>query len=334
MKLKFSHILLFFGAFFLICTKSTAQDPQYTQFYANKLLLNPAFTGSGIGYRVAMNYRGQWVGIPGYYKQFAVAADMPLYVGKTVQGVGIYVENDVAGEGNLSRLNARFSYAYEFQLTDERDGGHTLRFGLNGGLQQASVDFFKLRFPDQIDPKNGFVNPTIDPITAQPSQIRGDAGAGLLYYNNYAFAGLTVDHIPTPKQYFLNANAPGVKLPRKFVFSGGMRIPLGDFRDPDALSITPVFLVKYQQPFFQVDIGSYINFDPMVFGLWYRHQDAVSALIGFRKDWFSVGYSYDYTVSTLTNGISNGSHEVSIVMEWPKDPKRKFKHRSLPCPKF
>ena len=340
MKKRFARALFLFGTLFALWNGVNAQDPQYSQFYANKLLLNPAFTGSGGGYRVGLNYRGQWVNIPGYYKQTAVAFDMPLYVGSTVQGVGISIENDVAGEGNLGRLNARLNYAYEIQLSDEQDGGHTLRIGLNGGIQQASIQMFKLRFPDQIDPQDGFVYPTSDPLYAKGenlSSLRADAGAGLLYYNNYAFLSASVDHIPEPIQKFSSgAIPPGInaKLPRKYTVSGGMRIPLGDFRDPDALSVTPAFLVKMQRQFFQVDVGTYVNLDPMVFGFWYRHQDAVVGLIGFKKDWFSIGYSYDYTISSLTTGVSGGSHEVSMTLLFAKDPIHKFKHRSLPCPKF
>ncbi|HQK98508.1 MAG TPA: type IX secretion system membrane protein PorP/SprF, partial [Bacteroidia bacterium] len=37
-----------------------AQDPQFTQFYANPLYLNPAFAGSGRCPRVGINYRNQW----------------------------------------------------------------------------------------------------------------------------------------------------------------------------------------------------------------------------------------------------------------------------------
>ena len=37
-----------------------AQDPQFTQFYANPLYLNPAFAGSSRCPRVNINYRNQW----------------------------------------------------------------------------------------------------------------------------------------------------------------------------------------------------------------------------------------------------------------------------------
>lgn len=335
MKQRLARVLFTLGTICLIHSGVQAQDPQYSQFYANQVMLNPAFTGSGIGYRFALNYRAQWVGIPGYYKQTAFAFDMPLYIGNTTQGVGVCINNDVAGEGNLARTNILLNYAYEIPLTDVRDGGHTLRLGLSGGIQQASIDFYKLRFPDQIDPQDGFVYQSQDPILgANRSKLREDVNAGLVYYNNYAFVSLSAEHLTQPRQVFTNFSGPESKLPMKYTLSGGMRIPLGDFRNPEKLSITPVFLAKMQGPFFQFDVGTYVNIEPMVFGFWYRHQDAVVALIGLQKGPFRLGYSYDYTVSSLTNSISQGSHEISLGLEFAKDPRKVKKWRSYPCPKF
>lgn len=335
MKQRLARVIFTLGTFCLVHSSVEAQDPQYSQFYANQVMLNPAFTGSGIGYRFALNYRAQWVGVPGYYKQSAFAFDMPMYIGRTTQGIGVSINRDVAGEGNLARTNFLLNYAFEIPLTDERDGGHTIRLGLSGGMQQASIDFYKLRFPDQIDPQDGFVRPSQDPIlNTNASTFREDVNTGILYYNNYAFVSISAEHLTQPKQVFTDFAGPEAKLPMKYTVSGGMRIPLGDFRDPDKLSITPVFLAKMQGPFFQFDVGTYVNIQPMVFGFWYRHQDAVVALIGFTKGPFSLGYSYDYTVSTLTNSISQGSHELSLGLQFVKDPKKVKKWRSYPCPKF
>ncbi|MEY4602756.1 MAG: hypothetical protein RIT43_48, partial [Bacteroidota bacterium] len=38
----------------------SAQDPTFTQFYANPLYLNPAFAGSHGCPRFALNYRNEW----------------------------------------------------------------------------------------------------------------------------------------------------------------------------------------------------------------------------------------------------------------------------------
>ncbi len=316
-----------------------AQDPQYSQFYSNLALLNPAFTGSGIGPRIAMNYRAQWVAIPGYYKQFAFSYDQPVHFLGSTQGLGVTFTSDVAGEGNLRKLGVTLNYAYQVDITDE----HTLRFGLSGGFQQASIDFYKLRFPDQIDPRNGFTQPSQEPGPAggfSQANIRPDISAGVAYFNQYAWLGLTVNHITEPEERFYNVGTPlGVdaRLPRKFTVTGGIRIPIGSSRGRRGreMSVTPAFLYKMQGDFTQIDGGLYVNLDPMVFGFWYRHQDALIGLIGLKTGPFSFGYSYDYTISQLTQSASGGSHEIAVVLEL-EQPRRskKRKHRSLPCPRF
>jgi hypothetical protein len=88
-----------------------------------------------------------------------------------------------------------------------------------------------------------------------------------------------------------------------------------------------------------------------VLGAWYRGvpiqksvdgtsgtRESVVALLGYRKDNFSVGYSYDITISKL--GMpSGGSHELSLAYLFDlnnaslRNTYQKFK-RNLSCPKF
>ncbi|MEL6842639.1 MAG: type IX secretion system membrane protein PorP/SprF [Bacteroidota bacterium] len=330
MKRTLAHSLLAMLVLVLGYGESRAQDPQYSQFFSNQLMLNPAFAGSGTGPRVAMNYRAQWVKIPGYYKQFAFSYDQPVYFLGTRQGLGINFNSDVAGEGDLTKLNATINYAYQVEIVKD----NFLRFGLSGGIQQASLDFYKLRFPDQIDPRDGFVRPTQEPVPSQ-SVIRPDVSAGIAYFNEYAFVAAAVNHITEPLETFTDFSGSDAKLPRKYTVTGGIKIPLSNTRNRNEMSITPVFLYKQQGNFFQIDGGLYLNVEPMVFGFWYRHRDALIALIGVRQGPFSFGYSYDYTISSLTQGISGGSHEISVVLEFESyPPSRKLRHRSLPCPRF
>lgn len=311
-----------------------AQDPQYSQFYSNLTMLNPAFTGSGIGPRIAMNYRAQWIGIAGYYKQFAFSYDQPVYFLGSTNGLGINFNSDVAGEGDLAKLNMTANYSYQVDLTDD----HAIRFGINAGITQASIDFYKLRFPDQIDPRNGFVYPTNEPVGLwQQSRIQPDVSAGLAYFNEFAWLGFTVNHITEPIERFSEGIAltGDARLPRKYTVTGGLKIPVQSYSSRREITITPAFLYKMQGEFSQIDAGLYVNVEPMVFGLWYRHQDAMIALIGISQGPFSFGYSYDYTISDLTQSISGGSHEISLVFEFEQPrPNRRMKHRSLPCPKF
>lgn len=324
-----------------------AQDAHYTQFYANQPLLNPAFTGAALGPRVSMNYRAQWVAIPGSFRQTVIGYDQPLYFGKSLQGIGGMISNDRAGEGNLTKLNAQMNYSFALQLGRY---GHEqyVRFGLAGGIEQANIDFYKLRFSDQIDPRDGFIYATQeDPQKFLKSRYNPDVHAGIAYYNQYAWAGVTINHLTQPRQEFVGVSTSGIdsRLPMKYTVSAGLRLPAGQPNDPEKVVISPTVIFMKQRNFNQLNIGTYVTLDPIIFGVYWRTNynnfrgdfiasDAVSGIIGFREGIFSIGYSYDYTISTLTNPISGGSHELALVMEFERDQPKSFKHRKLPCPRF
>ncbi|MDG1036239.1 MAG: type IX secretion system membrane protein PorP/SprF, partial [Crocinitomicaceae bacterium] len=56
---KLKHFILIAIVCF-ITSIANAQDPQFTQFYANPIYLNPAFAGSNVCPRFSMNYRNEW----------------------------------------------------------------------------------------------------------------------------------------------------------------------------------------------------------------------------------------------------------------------------------
>src|SRR5687768_15690747 len=73
-----------------------AQDPQFTQFYANPLYLNPAFAGSKRCPRIAINARLQWTGISGNYRTYAASYDQ--HIDAISGGIGIRFMRDEAGQ--------------------------------------------------------------------------------------------------------------------------------------------------------------------------------------------------------------------------------------------
>ena len=70
----------------------------------------------------------------------------------------------------------------------------------------------------------------------------------------------------------------------------------------------------------------------------YSNNEAVILSIGYKvKDYLSVGYSYDITISELGIGSSLGAHEISIIYEYAQSEyKRDAKRRKfmVPCAKF
>jgi type IX secretion system PorP/SprF family membrane protein len=336
-------LITFWGA-----STAYAQDPQYTQFYSNQPMLNPAFTGAALGPRVSMNYRAQWVAIPGSFRQAAVGYDQPIGFGKhSMQGIGGLIQSDMAGEGHLAKLNFQLNYSFAIEF-GKYNHEQYLRFGLSGGLEQASIDILKLRFSDQIDQRDGFIYATQEQLTDwKRTRWNPDINFGVGYYNEYAWAGVTVSHLTEPRQEFTASNIASIdsKLPRKYTVTAGLRIPVGPANDADKVTISPTVLFMKQRNFNQLNIGTYLTIDPMIFGIWWRSNynnfngdfvssDMIAGLIGFKEGIFSIGYSYDYTISLLSNGISGGSHELALIMEFERNQPVRFRHKKMPCPRF
>src|SRR5947207_14303438 len=89
-----------------------AQDPQFTQFYANPLYLNPAFAGSAHCPRINLNYRNQWPALQGQFVTASFSYDQQIP--SISSGIGLIVLTDNAGERTLN--TATFSGVYAYQV--------------------------------------------------------------------------------------------------------------------------------------------------------------------------------------------------------------------------
>jgi len=293
-----------------------AQDPEFTQFYANPLYLNPALAGNNICPRVSINYRNQWPGISGTYVTTSASFDRFVYGIKS--GIGVIVTNDRAGEGTINTTNV--SGIYSYQLRIRRD--LTMNFGLQATYGQKTLDWSKLTFGDMIEDKNGFIYNTNEvPNRAKKSFV--DFSGGMMIFTKRFYGGFAAHHINQPDEGLLGPS----KLPVKLTGHAGAMFKIGE----DA-SISPNILFQQQQDFQQMNLGVYIAKGALVGGLWYRNMDSFILLIGVQHGVFKLGYSYDVTVSKLTN-VTAGSHELSLGLQFScKKPKPRY--RPISCPSF
>src|SRR3974390_955108 len=102
-KLLLSFILLL--PFFYFEETVLAQDPHFTQFYANPIYLNPAFAGSHRCPRVVFNYRNQWPNITGTFVTTSFSYDMRVEA--LSGGLGFHFLNDRAGIGTINTTRFR-----------------------------------------------------------------------------------------------------------------------------------------------------------------------------------------------------------------------------------
>ncbi len=337
-----------------VCFSSLAQDPQFSQFYAAPLYQNPAFAGGAYAPRLIANYRNQWPSINANFITASFSVDH--YIEKLNSGIGLLVTTDSQGPGRLKSTDLSGIYAYQVRINEE----NFLRLGAQATYSNKSMNYLGLTFGDQYN-NAGFINGsvTLDPFgpngTTVPNISFVDFSGGALFYNAKSWLGVAAHHINQPTYTFLTSGG-GVNsyLPMKLSVSGGLKIPLANpytnaANSDKEFSVSPAFLYKRQGKFDQLDLGFYATYSPVTLGLWYRgipikkkeitrtNHDALIFLIGVRQDNFSIGYSYDITVSSL--GISTGgSHEISIAYQLdPIETKRNRNRRNrkeLSCPKF
>lgn len=324
-----------------------AQDPQFTQFYAAPQYLNPAFAGSALAPRITVNYRNQWPAITNYVTSM-VGVDH--YIDKVNSGVGLLLINDNQGQGNIRSTEIALQYAYQFQVSESS----FVRLGLQGSYVNRNINYFGLTFGDQYTDR-GFIQGSVSPdaglLGGSPRNKYLDFSTGGLFYSDWFWVGASAHHINRPNQDFVVSD--NNRLPIKGSIHAGLRIPLAGYtgladEQDREISFSPVILYKFQGKYDQLDLGAYLTYSPFTVGAYYRgipfkkynqtinNHDAVALLAGYRIDKFSIGYSYDATISTLGN--SGGSHELSLSYIFDKPEGRrggpKKRNRALPCPKF
>jgi len=316
----------------LFVSQVQAQDPEFTQFYAAPIYTNPAMAGTGTcngGGRVVLNYRNQWPSLPGTFITSSASYDQ--HFDAIGGGVSLLVVDDRAGEGLLRSQSVSAGYAFQLEVNKR----FAMRFGIEGQYGTRSIDWERLRFEDQIDPSAGFTLKTAEQFSNDPVNYANFA-AGVVGYSEQFYAGLAVHNLIEPVQSFFSN--PEAVIPRRYTVHGGVVIPLDGRKNPQS-TISPNVLFMQQNKFTQMNIGFYYNKGPLVTGLWFRqtfgestNSDALMALVGFRKDKFKFGYSFDLTVSDARSAAPV-SHEISAGIEWcAKKPSRRY--RKMSCPDF
>ena len=124
------------------------------------------------------------------------------------------------------------------------------------------------------------------------------------------------------------------RLPMRFTGHAGAEIVLGGKSQyQNKTSIMHNIIYQYKNGFQELSIGTYIKYGVFTAGAWYWNRDAFILSIGIKTGNFKIGYSYDVTVSKLNNGVSGGSHEVSLGLNLKcKDKPVSF--RTISCPSF
>src|SRR6187431_3374204 len=146
--LMYRIVLLFCVLMLALDSSVTAQDPQFSQFYAAPLYLNPAMAGSTGQARAGINYRNQWPSIDANFTTMSAYADH--YMEDINSGIGIIINRDVEGLAGLQSINIGLQYSYEMFITKNLG----FRPGAQVSVYTRDINYDKLTFGDEYDPIN------------------------------------------------------------------------------------------------------------------------------------------------------------------------------------
>ena len=168
-KYYFTIIFLFSLGF------GIAQDPAFSQFYIQRMYLNPALTGTDRGLAASFGYRHSWRSIDKGFKTIMATAEirndcafkngaigLGLLVASTKEGLAGYQRNDVG-------------FGFNLMLGNEIWGGN---LGITTRWRQESVNTSGFVFSDQLDPIRPDISPSTFayPLMNQRSLMDVDAG--------------------------------------------------------------------------------------------------------------------------------------------------------------
>lgn len=150
------------------------QDPLYSQYFNNPMLINPAFAGSNERLYLGVADRSQWTGIDGGPQTFNFNGHIALMNNRL--GAGALFIQDKTGNTKNNLYGATFAYRIKMPTA-------TLSFGMQvGAIQYASnTDGLLIKNPD----------PLFSPYT----QTSFNTGVGVLLKSDRYTVGFSVPQL-------------------------------------------------------------------------------------------------------------------------------------------
>ena len=320
---------------------SHAQDPNFSQFFASPLTLNPALTGKFDGlYRVAGNYRSQWPTFNNAFTTYTASIDFGILHNRIPEvdqfGVGVMAFSDKSGNGVLQNNYLSLSTSYHKGL--DEDAFHQVGVGFQATYTTKTLNVNGLEFEDMLR-ADGFTGLTTESFDKQNLNVSYfDVNAGVLYNgttngDNNIYFGASVYHINKPKETF---NEGEYFLEPRLTLHAGGRLPVGQDNSlhisgnhsRQANAVNTVIGGAYG---LNLGVGE-MNPTTLFVGSWYRIGDAIIPYVGLEFNEFHIGLTYDVNTSSLKPGSNmRGGPEISLIyIRQPRDGNLK----KLNCPKF
>lgn len=302
---------------------ASAQDPNFSQFIASPLSINPALTSNGeSSWRAMSNVRTQWVGIGSSYITQSLSVDGKLKKldDDNYLGIGGMVIAEKAMDGIFKSTYVNINTAYHLSLDNKGNG---LAVGLGYINNNTRIDFSQLSFDQQLS-SIGFDRtlPAGEPSLSNATSF-SSACAGIMYtYDNdntflnlgaagYRFVKSNRSVLDDKTQYI----SPRYDIHADFGTALNERVNLNVSavhmmqNGTSNTSIGTSFGLVQNANDFNSEQLRMLNL-----GMFYKIGNAIIPYVGYNYNAFQFGFSYDVNVSSVKSGsMSARSFEISFM---------------------
>ena len=268
----------------LIAAKAAAQDPHFSQFYANRIYLNPSYAGFDPGKTFNLNFRNQWPGIPDgdvaasatSFRTVNATGDFRLPCFSGIQhfsmGLAGSIFRDAAGRAPLVGQGAGVALSAAKRLKFDKYRSKLDYFDIRVGAQMSVMqrkinhDFFI--YSNQLDPKWGL---TSDPsLLNLRSELYPNLNAGMMVnFGNKRFTqsiGVSISNVLEPNQSLRDAPSADI-LSRRYTGHVGTTVAVSN-----NLYVSPQARADFQSGFDLglFSTGVYLQNEQMYGGMFFQ----------------------------------------------------------------
>ena len=328
------HNLYFLCVFALLpMTCLLGQSASFSQFYAHRPSLNPAYVSATTGMEFSAGFRRQWGQIQdGLQTSFAAASfrtcALPL-------GFGVYASDIRESYFNFRQQEAGVQFGGFI--------GAPKRWSLHGALQAGMgtdrVDYDKLVFSGQLDPVFG-IQGTSDPFWQQAGgQVEHfDLGAGMVFRSSARIgrrdwpwsAGAAVHHAGGSRNVGFE-NTDYSRPPRITTHMAATLPVSGQYMRKAVLYLHVLGRLEWQSALQRSTAGLIAQYQGAHLGLLYQYNQSplnfgnTNALTITLGTDFKLGdadctlqYGFDGALSGLDHTASGGAHELTLNFRFDK----------------
>ncbi|MBR6177674.1 MAG: PorP/SprF family type IX secretion system membrane protein [Bacteroidales bacterium] len=319
MKKLFATIALTITAFI-----SNAQEIYFSQYYADKLSLNPAFASVPGNSEISMILRSQYIGVEGGFKTYS--ASYLQKIGQCGFGVGAY--GTIGGAYRQNQVSAAYSNTIKINRELRCSAGVEASFA-NKTLRQGELTYYSM-----IDPLTGNNNGQASTINYH-APLTIAISPGIMLYTQKTILGVAAYSVA---QYKITGENG---IPKSIVVFANHKIELGktqNHQNSETTYLIPSVIYRCQDGTNSIQAGAYIDNFKIMGGVAYRLQTGeyathtLIASIGVTLGKVQIGYGHDFDLSTITKS-TYGAHEIAAKYKLNGIKKNK-RDQTIMCPAF